>query len=71
MSLITLKAHYDGKHLLLDEPFNLPVNLQLKVIIELPDSDNEKEEWTKISFTGLANAYSNAEPEYSLADIKS
>jgi len=32
MPSITLKSHYDGQHLLLDEPFDLPINSPLMVI---------------------------------------
>lgn len=66
MPSITLKAHYDGQHILLDEPFDLPINSSLMVIISLP----ENEQWANFSMKGLANAYSDNEPEYSLEDIK-
>lgn len=29
MSVSALKAHYDGQHILLDDPFDLPINAQL------------------------------------------
>ena len=66
MSAITLKAHYDGQHILLDEPFDLPINTALMVTIAL----SENEQWTALSLQSLASAYFDNEPEYSLDDIK-
>lgn len=70
MPSITLKAHYDGERILLDEPFNLPVNASLMVTI-LPSFNNENESWVNIAMKGLSDAYSDNEPEYLLENIKS
>lgn len=70
MPSITLKAHYDGERILLDEPFNLPVNASLMVTI-LPSLNNENESWVNIAMKGLSDAYSDNEPEYLLENIKS
>jgi hypothetical protein len=75
MSDITLKAHFDGKHILLDEPFYIPVNTELSVIVPSPFSatdtpDSERRDWLHVASSNLARAYSDDEPEYTLADVK-
>lgn len=69
MPSITLKTDYDGQHILLDEPFDLPINSSLMVTELLPNTVNENDKWTNIAMRGLAEAYSDNEPEYSLEDI--
>lgn len=71
MSSVTLKAHYDGKYIVLDEPFELPTDAQLAVTVLPLDDSIEREEWTAVSARNLARAYGNDEPEYTLADLKS
>jgi hypothetical protein len=71
MPAITLKAHYDGKSILLDEPFDLPPDASLMVTVLPPAADSERADWAHAAALGLARAYSADEPEYSLADIKS
>lgn len=71
MPTVTLKAHYDGERILLDEPFDLPPNASLMITVLPPPTDSEREEWARATAAGLARAYSDDEPEYSAADIKS
>lgn len=66
MNAILLPAHFDGERIQLDEPFALQPNTRLLVTV-LPDT--EEEAWTRLSLNGLANAYSDQEPDYTLADI--
>jgi len=63
-----LKAHYDGKHIVLDEPFELPANAPLMVTVFAPDA--ERSEWAALGAQGLARAYGADEPEYTVADLK-
>jgi len=70
MPTVTLKAHYDGERILLDEPFDLPLNAALMVTVLPPADDSESAQWARIAAIGLARAYSDYEPEYSLADVK-
>ena len=67
----TIRAHFDGEQIRLDEPCHLEEDPQLLVII-LSDhsSDAEREEWLLLSRQALGNAYGDDEPEYSLDDIK-
>ena len=66
----TLRAHYDGERILLDEPVELPPNASLMVTV-LPSADgSESAQWAHAAAVGLARAYSDEEPEYSIADVK-
>jgi len=70
MPTISLKAHYDGQSIQLDEPFSLPVNARLLVTV-LPAGDAVRdEEWFILSSQSLARAYGDNEPEYTEADIQ-
>ena len=72
MSPITLKAHFDGEHIVLDEPFELPANTPLAVtVLPTEKADFERAGWVAISEERLAAAYGDDEPEYSAADLKS
>ena len=68
MPTAILKAHYDGEHIVLDEPFELPRNASLMVTVIAPD--DERSEWTALSAQNLARAYGDDEPEYTTADLK-
>lgn len=70
MPSITLKAHYDGQHIVLDEPFDLPVDSSLMVTVLLPEINNENDQWVNVALRGLSQAYSDNEPEYSLDNIR-
>jgi hypothetical protein len=59
MPTAVLKAHYDGEHIVLDEPFELPTNVAL---------DEEGSEWAALGAQGLVRAYGDDEPEYT--DLK-
>ena len=70
MPTVTLKAHYDGERILLDEPYDLPRNALLMVTV-LPIAESaERADWVRASAAGLARAYSDNEPEYTLGDVK-
>lgn len=70
METKTLRAHFDGSQILLDEPFELEPNVELIITVLPKSSDAEREEWTRLSLESLARAYSDDEPEYSLDLIK-
>jgi len=70
MEKLTLRAHFDGRRIPLDEPFEIEPNTELIVTI-LPKSLNgEREDWARLSIESLARAYGDDEPEYSLDLIK-
>lgn len=69
METITLRAHFDGEQILLDDPYELRPNTNLfVVVIKLPDA--EQSAWLKLSAQGLNAAYGDEEPEYPLTMIK-
>ena len=68
MDMIVLRAHFDGEHILLDDPAELLPNTRLLVIVSEPDA--EQAAWRQLSITGLSAAYSENEPDYPLAAIK-
>ncbi|MDQ3258519.1 MAG: hypothetical protein M3R15_32330 [Acidobacteriota bacterium] len=70
METRTLRAHFDGNQILLDEPFELEPNVELIIIVLPKSSDEEREDWTRLSLENLARAYDDDEPEYSLDLIK-
>jgi hypothetical protein len=70
MPNISLKAHYDGHTIQLDEPYELPRDAQLLVTVLSPLShDPDLIGWTTKSADGLVNAYGDTEPDYSEADL--
>ncbi len=70
MSGIRIPAHFDGTHIILDEPVELEPDAKLLVTL-LPDEQaDEHEAWAHIAKAGLANAYGADEVEYSTASIK-
>ncbi len=73
MPTVTLKAHFDGEHIVLDEPFELPQNAKLAITVLAPETElqeSERKSWAQVGAEGLARAYGNSEPEYSAADLK-
>jgi hypothetical protein len=70
MPSVSLKAHYDGKAIRLDEPFDLPEGAQLIVtILDAAQPDQERAAWLDLSARGLVRAYGDSEPEYSIEDV--
>ncbi len=70
METVTLRAHFDGKQILLDDPFELEPNTELVVTIINKSLNEEREDWARLSLESLARAYSDDEPDYSLDLIK-
>ena len=70
MSSRIVRAHFDGEHIRLDEPYLLEPDTPLLVII-LPQQHDESEQtdWCRLSQQTFANAYGAEEPEYSLDAI--
>ena len=68
MATVTLKAHYDGERILLDEPFEIPPNCPLMVTV-LSASEGSAGDWLPATQRALSRAYGD-EPEYTAADLK-
>lgn len=69
MEIVTLQAHFDGHHILLDEPYELTSDTKLVVSVIQTESD-ECTDWNSLSMASLERAYGEDEPEYSLDLIK-
>lgn len=67
MPTVALKAHFDGQHILLDEAYPLAQGTPLVVIV-MPATDPERENWARYSVAGLAGAYGADEPEYEVPE---
>lgn len=68
MNAVTLKAHYDGKQICLDEPYLLRPDSQLVVtVLSGPDEtlDEDRQAWYALGRRSLARAYGADEPDYS------
>ncbi len=70
MPTVTLRAHYDGKHILLDEGYDLPLNAPLMITILPPITEGDRVQWSTAAAQGLARAYGDNEPDYTSADIR-
>lgn len=72
MSTATAKAHFDGEAIQLDDPLRLDRDAQLLVTVLPPRSkiDPDREVWLSLSMKGLAEAYAEDEPEYTLDMIR-
>ena len=64
----TIRAHFDGEHILLDEPVELEPNTKLLITV-LPQ-DVEREAWLDLSGKRLQGAYDDDEKGYSVDSIK-
>jgi hypothetical protein len=68
MKRVTLRAHFDGEQIRLDEPFRLEPNTPLTIIIG--HETDEDQDWLVLSASSLEAAYGENEPEYPLDLIK-
>ena len=69
MPAVTLKAHYDGNRILLDEPYQIPANSPLMVTV-LPLGDGPMDaDALAMARHALGRAYGDDEPEYSGSDV--
>ncbi|HEX8195690.1 MAG TPA: hypothetical protein VF571_05715 [Pyrinomonadaceae bacterium] len=64
----TINAHFDGKQIVLDEPFEL--NQSMKIVVTILSEDDEREDWARLAMQSLERAYGDDEPEYTLDMIK-
>ncbi|HKY38636.1 MAG TPA: hypothetical protein VJN18_21985 [Polyangiaceae bacterium] len=70
MPAVTLKAHYDGERILLDEPFEIPTNAPLMVTVLSPSAAESGGDWLSVARDGLARAYGDTEPTYTSGDVR-
>lgn len=70
METRTLRAHFDGDRILIDEPYELEPDTELLITVLPKVSDEEREDWARLSLDSLARAYSDDELEYLSDSIK-
>ena len=71
MPTVALQAHYDGEHIVLDEPYDLPANASLMVTLLPSTSDSDSEDaWLRATASSDAFAFlaDPAEDIYTAAD---
>lgn len=61
MQIITLQAHFDGRQILLDEPYELEPNT--KLVVSLIDMKDEADFWQAASSASLDDIWDNAEDD--------
>lgn len=69
MPPVSLRAHFDGTAIRLDEPFELPLNAPLLVTVLTSPDEAERSEWKNLSVAALTRAYGDNEPDYGDADL--
>jgi hypothetical protein len=69
MPTIALQAHFDGQHIVLDEPYDLPANTNLMVTV-LPADDESEDTWLRAAASNDAFSFlaDPAEDIYTVAD---
>jgi hypothetical protein len=72
MKSVTLRAHFDGEQIRLDDPFPLHSGDPLSVVVwpREGEPDEEHADWSVLSAHCLEAAAGDDEPEYSLDLIK-
>ena len=71
MPTVALQAHYDGKRIVLDEPYDSPANANLRVTLLPATSDADSEDaWLRAAASSDAFAFlaDPAEDIYTAAD---
>jgi hypothetical protein len=67
---VTVQAHYDSGHIVIDENLELTPNTPLISTLLSPQFiDQEHASWSHFSCAGLTNAHGDDEPEYILSDF--
>lgn len=70
MPAVTLKAHYAGERIILEEPLDMPPNSPLMVTVTPRTEAGVNEDWISAARKGLAAAYGSDEPEYGVEDLR-
>ena len=68
---ITVRGHYDGKQIQVDEPINLAPGTPLIItVLPLQAGMQDSEFWSLLAQDSLERGYGNDEPEYNVAMIR-
>lgn len=69
MHTVSLPAHFDGEHIVLDAPYSLEPDAKLLITV-LPQEDEVHAYWLPLSMQRLTDAYDDLEEEYSVDSIR-
>jgi hypothetical protein len=69
MPLLTISAHYDGSHVLLDEAVQLRPNTRLIVTV-LDELDRDRDDFLNMASRAFGVAVADDEVEYSESDLQ-
>ncbi|NJL18878.1 MAG: hypothetical protein HC901_00725 [Bdellovibrionaceae bacterium] len=69
MKTITLPAIRNGNHVDPVEPYSIPDNARLFIVVATPENEQESDadfraDWQALGAAGLARAYGEKEPDY-------
>jgi hypothetical protein len=64
-----IKAHYDGQHIVLDEPIALRVNEPLLLTVMVATLEAERASWSDLGIENFGRAYGDNEPDYADAEL--
>lgn len=67
MKPVVLRAHYDGRVIRLDEPYDIPRGA--KLVVTIVPAALAREGWKELAKTSLARAYGAAEPDYPIEKV--
>jgi hypothetical protein len=67
---VTLKAHFDGEQIRLDDPVSLEPDDRLTVTVWPAEDEPERQAHLHLSLSGLQRAFGEDEPEYPADLIK-
>jgi hypothetical protein len=70
MPSVTLRAHYDGERIVLDEPYEIPPNSPLMVTVLPVTEDVVGKDWILAARNALSSAYGTDEPDYGPEDLR-
>jgi hypothetical protein len=70
MKQFTLRAHFDGRQICLDEPLNIEPNTDLLITVTpVLGDDEERQMWLNLSVAHWGDSF-GTDPEYPLSSIK-
>lgn len=70
MPSVTLRAHFNGTQVVLDEPFEFEPNVKLLITVLPVEPNGERDDWLQLSADRLEAAYGDDEPEYTISNLK-
>ena len=70
MQTVSLTARFDGRQILLDEPFELAPDTRLLVTVLAPAVGADRSEWFRLAGQAFNDAYAADEYEYTAVDVK-